>query len=180
MGDKVVKKQESVTSQVNRLKSKASANTRSTQIAVSKSSGGLGLFTGDLVMSVACGIVRVVVGGDPPEEAMVEFESETVVSGTSSLAPGVASVSGSASDGRGTVVSGLNPPEVRSGKHSRFDFSQRGQTQVLDSAARRLRSDIGESIPPTPSAAFPRRGKNPCRPRIAVLTPQAGCHDSSW
>jgi len=34
--------------------------------------------------------------------------------------------------------------------------------------ARRFRSDIGESIPPTPSAAFPRRGKKPCKPRIAV------------
>jgi len=35
-------------------------------------------------------------------------------------------------------------------------------------AARRFRSDTGESIPPTPSAALPRRGKKPCKPRIAV------------
>lgn len=34
--------------------------------------------------------------------------------------------------------------------------------------ARRFRSDMGESIPPTPRAAFPRSGKKPCKPRIAV------------
>jgi hypothetical protein len=34
--------------------------------------------------------------------------------------------------------------------------------------ASRFRSEMGESIPPTPSAAFPRRGKKPCKPRIAV------------
>ena len=35
--------------------------------------------------------------------------------------------------------------------------------------ARRFLSDIGASIPPTPSAAFPRRGKKPCKPRIAIM-----------
>jgi len=41
-------------SQVNRLKSNASANTSSTHIAVSSSNGGLGLPTGDLVGTAVC------------------------------------------------------------------------------------------------------------------------------
>lgn len=69
-------------------------------------------------------------------------ESETVVSGTvvsgmvasgtSSFATFITSTSGRASVRPGAIVSGFEPPGVWSGRHSRFDFSQRGQTQLLD------------------------------------------------
>lgn len=39
------------------------------------------------------------------------------------------------SRGAGVIVSELGPPGAGSGKHSRFDFSQRGQTQFLDLAS---------------------------------------------
>ena len=155
-------------------------------MAVSSNNGGLGLLAGDLVVTALCWTIGIAVaenssGGSWGDGG--EGESEIVVSGASSLvAPTFGVVCG------GTAVSGFEPPGIGSGKHSRFDFSQRGQTQFLDlesergrvlgnhsevdygtyREARRFRSDMGESIPPTPSAAFPRRGKKPCRPRIAV------------
>lgn len=67
------------------------------------------------------------------------------------------------------------------------------------SPASRRRSLAGYSIDPTPTAASPFSGKNPCSPIMAkitalvptrdicssqeispVLTPHAGCHSSSW
>lgn len=51
---------------MNRLKSRASANTRSTQMAVSSSNGGLGSLTGDLVTTVVCGTTGTVVGKVSP------------------------------------------------------------------------------------------------------------------
>lgn len=44
--------------------------------------------------------------------------------------------------------------------------------------ANRLRSAVEHSMAPTPTAASPFKGKNPCKAMIAVLTPHAGCHDS--
>jgi hypothetical protein len=136
-------------SQVNRLKSKASANTRSTQIAVSSSNGGLWLPVGDLVVGAVCGTIGAV-DRDSSEGSWGDGdgrESETVVSrtvvsgtvvsgmvasGTSSFATFITSTSGRASVRPDTIVSGFEPSGVWSGRHSRFDFSQRGQTQLLD------------------------------------------------
>lgn len=169
---------------MNRLQSRASANTRSTQIAVSSNNGGLGSSTGDLVMTAVCGPIGVAVGeGLPGGSRGGEDWDESVgvvVSEISSVVACVTCTSGFGPCASDATISVLGPPEVGSGRHSRVDFSQREHTQLLDRTARRFLSDIGASIPPTPSAAFPRRGKKPCKPRIAVLTPQAGCHDSSW
>jgi len=70
---------------VNRLKSKASTNTRSTQIAVSSSSGGLGLPTGDLVVAKVCGTIGAVADKNSPGGSWGDGggdESVTVMSGT--------------------------------------------------------------------------------------------------
>jgi len=66
-----------------------------------------------------------------------------------------------------------------SGRDCKFDCLQRGQTQFLDKATRRLRSLDGVSSDPMPIAAWPFRGNKPWRPIMAVRTPQAGCHNSS-
>lgn len=52
---------------MNRLKSKANANTRSTHMAVSSSNGGLGFPTGDLGGTAVCGTSRVAAGKDSSE-----------------------------------------------------------------------------------------------------------------
>lgn len=54
---------------MNRLKSKASANTRSTQMAVSSSNGGLGSPTGDLVITIVSGTMGTVGGKGSPWES---------------------------------------------------------------------------------------------------------------
>lgn len=71
-------------------------------------------------------------------------EAEIVVSGASSVADCFTSASCIVCDGSGTTVSGSEPPGAGSGKHSRFDFSQRGQTQFLDLG--RERGDIGQQL----------------------------------
>lgn len=107
-------------------------------MAVSNSNGGLGSPTGDLVITTACGTIGVVVGSGSPGGWSWRDEdwgkSATAVSkiGTSSFVTCVTSTSGFVSGGWGSTVSGLGPPGEGSGKHSRFDFSQRGQTQLLD------------------------------------------------
>ena len=104
-------------------------------MAVSRSSGGLGLPTGDLVVTVVCWTIGMaategVSGGSLGVED--EDKSETVVSGASSLAVCIISASGVVCGGSDATVSRFGPSGVGSGKHSRFDFSQRGQTQFLD------------------------------------------------
>ena len=123
-------------SQVNRLKSKATANTRNTQMAVSSSNGGLGLPTGDLAVTVVWGTIGIVAVKDASGGSWGVGgggESRTTVSGASPSAACVTPASGIVCGGSGTTISGFEPPGVfGSGKHSRFDFSQRGQTQFLD------------------------------------------------
>jgi len=70
-------------------------------------------------------------------------------------------------------------PVGGSGRSSILGTPQSGHVQVRESVARRFRSAIGYSTAPTPMAASPFSGKNPCNPMIAVRTPQAGCHNSS-
>ena len=126
-------------SQVNRLKSNANANTRSTQMAVSNSNGGLGLPTEDIFETAACGI-WVATRGDSSGGSRGDGDgkgSGTVVSGSPSLPTCATSASGVVSGESGAVVSVFKPPGVGSGKHSRFDFSQRGQNQFLDLGSER-------------------------------------------
>lgn len=110
-------------------------------MAVSNSNGGLGSPTGNLVMTAVCVMIGVVVGrGSPGGWSWRDEdggESVTVVSeiGTSSFVACTTSTSGFG--GWGSTVPKLRPPGEGSGKHSRFDFSQRGQTQFLDLESRR-------------------------------------------
>ena len=104
-------------------------------MAVSSSNGGLGLLTGDLVVTVVCGAIEVVAGKDSSGGSRIdggEGESVTVVSGTSAFTTWVTSTSCGVSGGSGTTASGFKAPGAGSSKHSRLDFSQRGQTQFLD------------------------------------------------
>jgi hypothetical protein len=109
-------------------------------MAVSSSSGGLGSPTGDLVTTVGCRVIGTVAGNDSPDGSRGgedDDESVAVVAGTLSFLISVASASRSISCGLITTVSEFKPPRVGSGKHSRFDFSQRGQTQLLDLGSER-------------------------------------------
>ena len=65
-------------------------------------------------------------------------------SGISSLSICVTSTSGTVCGGSGAAVSGFGPPGVWSGKHSRFDFSQRGQNHVLDLGSER--GGVGQQL----------------------------------
>jgi hypothetical protein len=103
-------------------------------MAVSSSNGGLGLPTEGLVETAVCGI-WVATRGDSSGGSRGDWDregSEAVVSGSSTFSTCVISASGVVSSGSGVTVSVFEPPGVGSGKHSRFDFSQRGQTQFLD------------------------------------------------
>jgi len=103
-------------------------------MAVSNSNGGLGLPTEDLVETVACGI-WVATRGDSSGGTWGDGDSkgsEVVMSGSSSLPACATSASGVVSGGSGAAVSVFEPPGMGSDKHSRFDFSQRGQNQFLD------------------------------------------------
>lgn len=92
---------------------------------------------------------------------------------TSCLGDGVSEMDRSASDTE------AEPAGSGSGKHSRLEWLQRGQIQFRERAASRFRSALGYSMAPTPAAAVPFSGKNPCSPMMAVRTPQAGCQSSS-
>ena len=108
-------------------------------MAVSNSNGGLGLATEDLVETAVCGI-EVTTGGDSSGGSRGDEDrkrSGAVVSGSSSFPTCVTSASDVVSSGSGATVSILELPRVGSGKHSRFDFSQRGQTQFLDLGSKR-------------------------------------------
>lgn len=108
-------------------------------MAVSNNNGGLGLPTEDLVETAVCG-TGVATGGDSSGGSREDGDREgsgTVVSGSSSFPICVTSASGVASSGSGMTVSVFEPPGIGSGKHSRFDFSQRGQTQFLDLGSER-------------------------------------------
>jgi hypothetical protein len=103
-------------------------------MAVSSSNGGLGSFAGDLVMTMACGTIGAVVGKGSPGGSWKDGdrgESAAVVSRTLSFITCAASISG-VSGGLVAAVSEFVPPGTGSGRHSRFDFSQRGQTQLRD------------------------------------------------
>lgn len=69
---------------------------------------------------------------------------EIVTSGARSLTNCITSASDIVCDGLGTTVSGFESPEAGSGKHSRFDFSQRGQAQFLDLLGER--GDVGQQL----------------------------------
>lgn len=108
-------------------------------MAVSNSNGGLGLPTEDLVETVACGI-WVATRRDSSRGSRGDGEgkgSEVVMSGSSSLPTCATSASGIVSGGSGAAVSVFEPSGVGSDKHSRFDFSQRGQNQFLDLGSER-------------------------------------------
>jgi len=71
-----------------------------------------------------------------------------------------------ASDGLDRVISveGSSVPpsaESGSGRHSTLHLLHRGQTHSRDNDASRLRSLVGYSSAPTPTAAVPFKGKNP-------------------
>lgn len=103
-------------------------------MAVSSSNGGLGLPIGDLAETPVCGIGVTGVkdsSGRSWRDGGDEI-SGTVVSGSSSFTVCVTSASGVVSSRSGATTSVSEPPGVGSGKHSKFDFSQRGQTQFLD------------------------------------------------
>lgn len=109
-------------------------------MAVSSSNGGLGLLTEDLAEAAVGGRMGVAAGKDSSEGSWgdrSEGGSETVVFGSSSFPICVTSASCINSGGLGATVSEVEPPGVGSGKHSRFDFSQRGQTQFLDLGSER-------------------------------------------
>ena len=122
---------------MNRLKRSASANTRSTQIAVSSNNGGLGSPTGDLVMTVVWGPIGVAVdeglpGGSWRGEDWNESVGVVSETSTSSVVACVTCTSAFGSCGSGVTISEMRSPEVGSGRHSRLDFSQREHTQLLD------------------------------------------------
>lgn len=95
--------------------------------------------TEDLVETAVCGI-GVATEGDSSGGSWGDGDREgsgAVVSVSSSFPVCVTSASGVVSSGSGVTVSVFEPPGVGSGKHSRFDFSQRGQTQFLDLGSER-------------------------------------------
>jgi hypothetical protein len=108
-------------------------------MAVSNSNGGLGLPTEGLAETAVCGI-GVGIVGDSSRGSWRDEDREgsgAVVAGSSSFPTRVTSASGVVSSGSGPAISVFEPPGVVSGKHSRFDFSHRGQTQFLDLGSER-------------------------------------------